>query len=249
MKKRLYFLAICFATLITSCEIAQETRFNKDGSGDYKLKLDLTSMMQMGGGSNTGKASQQMDTLVDFSELLKLKQDSISKLSFEEREKAEALKNFKFKMVSDSISGKFETEITYAFDSVDKLKNFAKILDSADNKSIKSLTGEIGEDTSKMPDLNKNYDIKFSKKKFTYKITEEGIKESQEKKQDSTNEMMGAMGNMITLKSKFIFPYRIKSISNKKATITSDFKGYEINANLFELGNNPKLLDTEVLFE
>lgn len=55
--------------------------------------------------------------------------------------------------------------------------------------------------------------------------------------------------DMIRFKQIFKFPYRIKSVNNERAKILSDFKGIELEANMYDLNNNPDFFNIEVLFE
>ena len=55
--------------------------------------------------------------------------------------------------------------------------------------------------------------------------------------------------DMIRFKQVFRFPYRVKSVSNDRAKILSDFKGIELEANMYDLNNNPDYFNIEVIFE
>lgn len=54
---------------------------------------------------------------------------------------------------------------------------------------------------------------------------------------------------MIRYKQVFRFPYRVKEVNNERAKILSDFKGIELEANLYEINNNPDIFNLEVKFE
>ena len=55
--------------------------------------------------------------------------------------------------------------------------------------------------------------------------------------------------DMVKFKQVFRFPYRIRAVSNENAKILSDFKGVELEANMYDINNNPDFFNIEVLFE
>ena len=45
MKILRYFFVAIIAIVFTSCQFTEEITFNKDGSGSYKLNVDIGAMM------------------------------------------------------------------------------------------------------------------------------------------------------------------------------------------------------------
>lgn len=246
---RIWFTVLLIT--LTSCEIVQETRFNANGSGTYSLGFDLSEMTQLGDNSSTND-NKQVDTLIVFSDVLKTKKDSIAQLTKEEQRKIKDLENFSLRIKTDSVENKFEMKINYAFKDVSELKMFSEKLKDQDIKELKFLTEKTKEINSKkdgsLPDFNKSYNTVFNKKMFSNKISKKGLKEAR-KKQDTTLTKNNLMSDMIRFKSKYYFPFKIKSTSNKNARILPDFKGIEITGNLYEINNNPHFFDIEVEFD
>ncbi len=247
---KIVLFSISLLTLI-SCEIVQETKFEPSGSGTYSLGFDLSEMMKMGGNNKKGSKNKQLDTLIIFSDFLEAKKDSISKLSKEKQAKIKELKDFSLNIKADSVSKTFKMKINYNFNNVSELKLFGEKLKGQNIKELDLLTSKTKNLNSKddsFPDFNKSFNTVFNKDSFSMKITPEAIAEA-EKKKDTTMTKDNPMANMIRFKSRYLFPYKIKKVSNKNVRILSDFKGIEINANLFEVNNNPKYFDLEIEFE
>ena len=255
-----YFKTLLLLTLflsLTSCEVIQETKFNTDGSGQYSLGFDFSEMMKMGMQSNSNSKKRPSDTLIVFSDFINSKKDSIAKLSKEKQEKINQLKDFSLEIKADSVSKKFAMKINYNFKDTKDLKLFAEKLQNQEIDELNMFTDklkgkktEAGDKKKKkeLPDFNKLFDTKFSKKKFSLKITPEGLAEALKNK-DTTMTKDNPMVDMIRFKTRYTFPYRIKKISNENVKILSDFKGIEISANLYEVNSNPKFFDMDIEFE
>lgn len=252
MKKVNFYIYVLCLFLFTSCEIVQETKFNNNGSGTYSLGFDLSEMMKIGNGLQSKKETKQIDTIIVFAELLNTKKDSIAKLTKEQQNKLKNLEDFSLNIKTDTVSKKFEMKINYNFKNVDALKQFSEKLKDQDIKELKLLTNKTKNlksgDKSKLPDFNKSYNTVFTKKKFSVKLSKQGLKEA-EKNKDTTLTKNNPMSNLVKFKSIYYFPYKIKKISNKNARILSDFKGIEISGNLYDINNNPKLFDVDIEFE
>lgn len=243
--------ALCMILLV-SCEIVQETKFKTDGSGTYSLGFDLSEMMKMGSGLESKKENKQIDTVIVFAELLNTKKDSIAKLTKEQQEKLKNLEHFSLNIKTDTVSKKFKMKINYDFKDVAELKLFSEKLKDQDIKELELLTNKTKSlksgGKSKLPDFNKSYNTVFNNKKFSVKLTKQGLKEAKKNK-DTTLTKNNPMADLVKFKSIYYFPHKIKKISNKNARILSDFKGIEITGNLYDINNNPKLFDVDIEFE
>jgi len=247
------FISLVFALLlIAGCEIVQETQFKPNGSGTYHLSFDLSEMMKMGLGSRNGETMKQIDTSIVFAKLLKLHKDSIEQLGVEEQNKLKSLQDFSIDMLVDTASKKYLMRINYQFDNIESLKLFGEKLKELDFQKLdimgKQSPNTKAESTNSIPDFTKFYDITFNRKKFIYKISEEGLREARKNK-DTTMTKQNPMANMILVKSRYYFPFKIKNVSNENAKILSDARGIEIDGNLFEVSNNPRFFDLEVVFD
>lgn len=246
-------LLIITLIVFTSCEIVQETKFETDGSGRYSLGFDLSEMMKMGNNFNGDKNNKQLDTLIIFSDFLKAKKDSISKLSNEEQEKIKQLESFTLYVKADSISKKFEMKINYDFNNLSELKLFGEKLEGQNIKELEILsskTNNIKKDTTgnNFPDFNKYYNTTFNKKRFTVKLNPKGIAET-ERNKDTTMTKDNPMADLIRFKSRYFFPYKIKNVDNENVRILPNFKGVEISGNLFEINSAPNFFEINIEFE
>lgn len=250
MKIYYCILVALLLNFMISCEIVQETEFNRNGSGTYSLGFDMSEMMKMGMNSNKPGVKKQMDTVIDFSQFLEDEKDSIAKLSREERKKLEVLKDFSLSVVMDSISNRYEFKIDYSFKNIKDLQLFGDKLKDQNLEDLEFLNKKSGnsKQSDKMLDLNKGYITVFNKRHFSTKISEEAILES-EKSRDTTLTEDSPMANLIRFKSVYKFPYKIKSVDNVNAKISSDFKSVEIYGNAYDMNSNPHYYDLEIDFK
>ncbi len=256
MKKFVIHIISVLVTIVTftSCEIVQEVKFEENGSGTYSLGFDMSEMMKMGANRPSEKEEykKQIDTLIDFEEYIIEKKDSIQKLSKEEQKKIENLKDFKLYLKSDTLTNQLVMKIAYDFKNVEDIKDFSKKLGNQNIKELqlftKQIQGNQGQQKSPLPDFNEVFETKFSKTTFSSKITQKSLEDAQKKK-DTTMTKDNPMANLIRFKQRFVFPYKIKKVSNENVRILPDFKGVEIEANMYEMNNNPKFFDIAIEFE
>lgn len=247
--RKYYSLVLTLSlSLLIGCEIVQETKFERNGSGQYSLGIDMSGMMKMG--LNQKFSKKQMDTVINFSEFLDKNKDSISKLSKQDRVKLEQLQNFYCTIKIDSLSNAFNFKINYNFDNIKDLQLFGEKLKNQNVKELDLLNTQT-KDSKGIEDfftLNKGYITKFNKSKFSTKISSQTIKETK-KHRDSTITKDNFFANLILFKTRYIFPYRIKNTNNENIKILSDFKSIEISGNAYDLNYNPTYFDLEIEFE
>lgn len=250
-------LLILFTSLLflASCEIVQEIKFEEHGGGTYSLGFDMSEMMKMGMNSKDNTKNKQIDTIIDFAKVLEDKKDSIAKLSKKEQEKAALLKDFKLHMKSDTATNQLMMKMVYDFKDIAGLEKFGEKLKDQNfkeldmfNKKLAGKSKKTTENDNVFEKFDMMYATSFSKQKFTRKITEKSLNEAIKNK-DTSITKDNPMSDMIRFKQRYVFPYKIKSVSNKNARILPNFKGIELQANLFEVNNNPKFFDVEVEFE
>lgn len=249
-KKYSVFIVLILQVLI-GCEVVQETKFEKGGSGIYSMGFDMSEFMEvMGKGSKDNPMGKQVDTVMVFSEFLDIKKDSISNLSKEERNKLMLLEDFRLHIKMDSISRKYEIKIDYSFDKIKDLGLFGEKLKNQKIKELAGLKTKVKDDkkTDELLSFNQGYITKFSKRKFSTRISEEALIEA-EKSKDTTLKKSDALVKMFRLKTRYIFPYKVKTVSNDNAVILSDLKGIEISGDRYDINSNPRYFDVEVKFE
>ena len=251
MRNLKILLVLAIVSIFTSCEIVQETKFNPDGSGVYSLGINMSGKGMGGSVTPTlgGEAKSEIDTLIVFSDFLESKKDSIAKLSKEEQEKLKALKDFSVYMKSDSVNKDFKVKINYNFKDLKDLDTFSDKLENLETQNgdlAKMSSGAVGKENL---DLNSLYDINFSQNKFSLKAKPEALAEFEKKDKKAENDSIPKeFADIIKIKMRYVFPYKIKSVSNKKAEIIEDSKGIEIKGNILDIGKDPRFFETEVEF-
>lgn len=257
MKKISIFLLLIFC--IVGCEIREEYTFNEDGSGVYEMVLDFSDFMKMKEAGDSTLIEKKLDTVIDFAQLLEEKRDSIAQLPEDEQARLQSLKPLKFEMKVNDTTKQMLMNLRYDFVDISELEKFAEMVDNADIEHLNNLTGSDPADQNSVADslspsdsglfeMASSFKTKFSAKKFSREITEEARQEALKTK-DTTMASDDPFADMIRFKQVFRFPYRIKAVDNEKARILSDFKGIELEANMFDLNNNPDVFNVEVLFE
>lgn len=239
--------------LFTSCEIVQETKFERDGGGEYSVGFDISMLMKMGGTDDADKQDKNKengDTTIVFAEYLELKKDSIAQLEKSEQEKLKKLENYSLHLVKNDEREEFRMKISYLFDDVSELELFSENLDGQQVKELEMVSDKTAgmKQGSDITDFYKSYTTTFDKRGFSLELKPEVLKKA-ESMRDSSATKDNPMANVIKLKSRFLFPYRIKQVSNPNAIVMPDFKGIEITGNLLQISENPRFFDTEVLFE
>lgn len=246
-----YFLFFISLYLITGCEVAWETQFNKNGSGKYSMMVDLSSILQMASSMpspDEEKSSSIKDTVIDFSKILENKKDSISKLPKDEQKRLKELEDLSIEIKADTATNKGFIRIDYDFDDIEDLKSIGEKLKRVEIDKLANFGNSKKMDEKKkekgLPVITDLFDINFSKKSFETKIKEEAAKNMK-----SDSEKDAAFANMIVFKIRYVFPYRIKSVSNENVKILSNFKGIEFDASISDMGKNPNFFDVKVDFE
>ncbi len=255
------FSILAIGLTLWSCEIREEYTFKKDGSGEYQMAFDMSELMSMDLEPDSTKTEQAVDTLIIFADMLDEKKDSIAQLDKAEQEKLEKLRPLKMRMVVNDSSKQMNIKLTYAFKKLEELRNFAEAVEQADVKELNELTaagkpGEMGETNDSLAvepetdifDMASSFETKFTKKKFTHQITEEARLDAVKQK-DTALTADDPFADMVRFKQVFRFPYRVKSVNNENARILSDFKGVEVEANMYQLNNDPDFFNLEVVFE
>jgi len=225
----------------------------------------MSEAMKMGDNSNDSVPNKVVDTVVNFASFLDEKRDSIATLSKADQKKLEALRPLRFSMKMDEEAKQMKMNLQYSFTTISDIEKFGEVIAAADIKELKSMNpmGDLaspsavegeGGNASESGGLEELYNIaesfktSFSGSKFSRTITEEALAKSIKNK-DTTMKKDDPFSDMIRFKQVYHFPYKIKSVSNPNAKILSDFKGIELEANMYEMNNDPKFFNLEVIFE
>jgi len=249
--KKLLLLVISLA-LFTSCQLNEEITFHKNGSGEYKLAIDMSGFMAMAKGMDQKKDSLTekkeplvKDTVYKLADMLSDKKDSIAHLPKEERELLESMKNVVVKIHADEMKGEMTMAYIYPFKKTSDLENILEKFEKIE-KNRKDKNDIMTDMSNGLPKTKVSYN--FSKRKFHRKV--KLIKT--EKKKDSINKdskEKEAMLGMFKYKLIYHFPYTIKSVSYKDALLSADRKTLIIEVPIDKMINNPTLLDFEVKFD
>ena len=233
------FLALTFI----SCQITEKIDFNKDGSGVYSMKMDMSAMMKAMKNMNTdaqkdSTSSKVIDTIINFNDFLKEKKDSIDKLPPEEKAKLESIKDFKMHVFINEDKDKAITEFIYDF------KNTSDLHDMQDriNKANTLSSGNNQKETAQPTRVVYHFDGKnFHREVVKNQLTPE---------QEAAYKQSVEQGKDIIESSSYIieyhFPRPIKSTSFKDATFSDDRKTIYIYTNMKSITENPELLDFKI---
>ena len=254
MKK--IILSLVIASVCISCVIKEEYTFNEDGSGKYALEFDMTEFMSMQEEIDSTATEKSIDTIINFATLLEEKKDSIAKLDLEEQQRLEKLRPLKVTMKMNDSTKQMLMKLQYEFKELSDLQEFAEAIEQANIKELNDMStsgqgieqDSIQQDKPDIFSMAESFDTYFGKDKFSRKINEEArLKAIQQK--DTTMAADDPFADMIRFKQVFRFPYRVKAVNNDRAKILSDFKGIELEANMYDLNNNPDFFNIEVIFE
>lgn len=248
--------------ILQSCQIREEISFKEDGSGSYEMTFDMSEFMKMDDVSDSLPPDPPIDTLINFASFLDQKRDSISKLSKEDQLKLEALRPLEFSMKANDSLKQMEMHLIYNFIELDDIVKFAKIVKTANIKELNELSNSMNgsgveadtetEDTSGVGNdlfsIAESFQTTFTRAGFSRKITEVALQDALMKK-DTSLTSDDPFSDIIRFKQVYRFPYKIKNVSNANARILPNFKGVEIEANMFEMNNDPEYFNVEVEFE
>lgn len=240
MKKIVFVTAICIS--LFGCQIKEEIHLNKDSSGSINFYVDMSQMISALGsfGKENSKTSieQNLDTIIQFSDIIEQNKDSISKLTLEEQEALNLLKGYSLETVMNTEKAKGYINIKGDFEDVNQLNDMQRVFDNANA-------------VHKKKELNSNplkYEVtyEFKKKYFRRKVTQNQLDSIEEQKYSDliTGYKMFLAGTKY--KIVYHFPSKIKSVSIDRAFISNDKKTLTIEYPADSIYLNPYLLDFEV---
>ena len=255
-----YLIAIC---TLTSCNFTEEITFKEDGSGEFMMSYDMGEIMKTmnemqsnkSGDDDKKKKAKKMDSVVYFKDMLKEKSDSIATLPLEEQEKLRALENVVMKIKMDEDAGLFDFGFGASFSNLDQLPEVlekidqAKKMNSKENAQMDQMNdSEVAKSAENILEhVSFDYNGKLFSRRFKKEIerSEEDKKALEAEMNQMGEEAKEFFGNM-TYKMIYHFPKKIKTVSNKNATIGNDGKTVTLIMNFLEMIKNPKTSELNV---
>ncbi|WP_040247836.1 hypothetical protein [Psychroserpens mesophilus] len=260
--KRLILLLFSLS-IFTSCNFTEEITFNDDGSGEFIMSYDMSEVMktleeEMGGSKDKEeKVKVKLDSVFYFKDMFVEKADSIATLSVEEQKELKALETVVVKMYMDEEKGDFDFGFGSTFKSLEELPEVLEKIEKA-----KELNKENSAEYSKMDETavakaSKNMfeyiDFSYDGKTFSRSLKED-YKQSSEDLEALDKEIseMGEAKDMFEAMSYTLvyhFPKAVKSVSNKKATISDDGKTVKLKMNFIDMLKSPETMTLDVVLE
>mgnify|MGYP007112203163 CR=1 FL=1 len=241
MKTKLFtVLSLLLLVFCASCNFTETIVINEDGTGTMTMSMDGSQLMAMAGEEIAKEAGgkKRFDTLVDFRDIFKGKEDSIAKLPEAERKKIQAVSSMKLKMLMDYETSELAFDMMTDFKSVSELQDMMKLMKEAKNMQ----DGQTAQEDPLKNDAEVSYF--YDGKKFIKKIKAPEVTEVP----DSLSMYMAMFEG-----SKYIvnyrFPKKIKKVSNKEAVISEDRKSLTLTYTLSDYYVDPKNMGVEVEFE
>lgn len=240
--KFLFAVTVVLACVMVSCNFTENITINEDGTGSITMDMDASQLIALAGPEMLKEGQKRMDTVIHFKDVFKEKQDSIAKLPKEEQERFKKMENFSMKMLMDPEKQEFKFTMFSDYKRVDDLEDIMNAYDQVNPMNKKN---------SGMPDAGLDkYKTKslyfYNGKKFKKTVSR---KEELPKVKNDSIEMIMAMFESSTYTVNYKFPKKVKSVSNKKATISADKKTVTVIYPFTDYLDRPKDMSLEVEFE
>lgn len=243
--KHLVFTFLSILSLVfVSCQFTEEITFEKDGSGLYKLQIDMGELMSSlpSQDEDTDKVKEKVDSTIYIKDILDTFKDSINTLSATEKAQLEAIKDMRIHMMLDEENSNMNMDFLLDFKNVSDLQNI---------KEKVELASKLQEKKSDTKTNLENHEVKyeFKKKSFARKVTMKKMSTEEQEafdKQQENNQMFmsGSMYSLI-----YHFPRKIKSTSLAGAKISQNGKTLSYSIAMDEIIQDPKVLDFTVKFK
>jgi len=245
MKKAAYLLILFISITFTSCQFTEEITLNKNGSGQYKLNMNMSAMMgamsEMGQNDSIKKEKEKIDSTFYMKDIIEQNKDSIAQLSKDQQLAIESVKDFKMHIHLDEEKGEMQYDFILDFKNLSELDNIKRKVEKA--QKLQDKKGDSEESIE-------NHDIfyTYSKKHFTRKVVMKNLTEEEQeiynaKMEESKMFLGGSMYKLI-----YHFPKKIKNVNYKETQFSSDHKTMTIEVEMDSLTKNPMLLDLKVDF-
>lgn len=245
MKILRYFFVAIIAIVFTSCQFTEEITFNKNGSGSYKLNVDMGAMMSSMSGMQDNdsikKDPEKMDSIINMKDILELKKDSIAKLSKADKEIINAVKDMKMRIRVDEEKSAMDMDFMLDFKNISEIDDIRKKIEKAQ---------QMQENKGESKEQIENHEVHyfFKKKKFERKVVMKVLSPEEQEKFEKNQ----AEYNMFLTGSKYkiiyTFPKKIKTVNFPEAQFSANRKTLIIEVDMDSLLKNPQLLDLKVTF-
>ncbi len=240
------FIIIGFAFL-NSCQFTEKINFNENGSGTYRLKIDMSAMMssmnEMNKENDIEHQKQEIvDTIIKFGDILETKKDSIAKLPDEEQKQLQSLEDLKLHIDINEKENKMITEFIFDFKNVEDLKNIQEKI-----KKANAVSSDKADNDEPVKPTEVAYH--FNGKIFHREIIKKDLTEEQKEAYKKSLEQSGQMLEGSTYQIEYHFARPIKSTTYKDATFSADRKTLFIMSDLKKITDNPELMDFKVILK
>lgn len=224
MRNLLWVLVATAAMLLTSClDIVEEITLKSDGSGKYKMSMDMSEMMQM---------------------MMTYMPDSV-KDTMDEKDMMDSLANMSSSQEMDSVVEVLEG-IEGISNAENKMEGFVMII-SYDFANIESLNlaSSQGSFTAKQGIKPASYTWKKGRFGRTYNMAELG--------EDEETEEAMAMAKMMmqdaTFTTVYNLPGKVKKFSNEDAQLENGKRTLRLETSFGEILDDPALMSNEIQFK
>ncbi len=256
MKKLVSIIFI--GIFVTSCQIREEMTIHKDGSGEYRLGIDVGSMIKAMNEMKKdtvakvdvkSQPEESIDSLIPVDYFYQKAKDSIQ-LTKEEEKAFEEMKGLMMHIKMDKDAGIMKFEYIYPYKKMNQLNNFfqnLKLINEVEKKYKEKKTTETNDMINELGKYKVNYSFKrkIFKRKTISLNKKEGKAEAKEEKKG-----LDKLSDFFQYEIVYHFPYPIKKVKYKgEAKMSADRKTLYIKVPVDELDDNPKLLDFEVILE
>ncbi len=257
--KYIFYTLFVFLVL-SSCQLREEVTLNKDGSGEYRLGIDMSAMLNTA--QNIGKnkdtavnkkisgmlPKKKVDSIIRLDKFIKKVKDSIELTPIEEKAIKE-MKDMVMHIQIDEEAGKMKMEYIYPYKRLSDLNNFfqnLEVINTIENRykgkeKVRITDGNVLKELAKYKVI-----YSYKNKVFTRK-TEGSIAK---KKKEGQKKDIEDFSKMFQYQIVYHFPSPIKSVNYKgEAKMSIDRKTLFIDVPLNSLEENSHLLDFEIILE
>lgn len=232
------------AVFLTSCQVTETIYIHPDGSGKIEVVQfrDENSYMQLAGEQYAREEIFQ-DTTYVFKEYIAKYNDTFLKYTPEEKQLFQHYSDVKVQLKKSSFEKEFRTTITQNFNNPSEIADLYKTEDYAnDLQHNYALTAE-----------NHYYKIEYDFNGTVFKrlvsITNPVEHQIEKDKFTNMDPKYASLKLTQTYTLRYHFPRKIKSVSNKNASISSDKKALIVEFKLSDCLQNPESTNLEVVLE
>jgi len=257
MKHLKYLIILAFSFCLVSCfDTVEEVEIKQNGTGTYKLNMDMSKAFEMMKGFMSDSDLQKegmnkaMDTTINFDAILDSAQDL-------DAHKKELLKGGVMHVNMDMQKSVMKLDMKYPFTSFGNLNELYSMIQKGNgglNEAFKSMQAQEGmgmenaSDTSGLNQINSIFDVNFKDGAYSKTLNKDRYEAFiHDEKVEQIKGMMGMMGEMnYTLILKL--PKPAKTVSNKLATLSADKKTITLKSDLFSAFDNPQLMELKATY-